>query len=885
MSAAIDTTKATGATITGIENVVLTSNAAIKSDASKWTGATSITSLGGATELTAAATTNVNATSTGDVSVSGGNSVTATASAGKVTIADAAGAVAVTTVAQAGNNVAVDGGTSVAVTAAGVTTGTVTVGATTAPTGAVAVSVAGDYTDGTALAIGATKVTGGSSVSVSQASGITAAEIKAALNDKTNETVTQGAVTVTGTSTTTTVTVTQEAARTKADSKTGADGLGVIGVAVGDVTVYDVNRASTTKAGAISSVSLTNFGAAEINSGALAVLTLSGKGATVDADTLGALAKGANTTLALNLNGFTSSGVVEIDADITTLNVTGSSASSKLAELKATGVTALNISGDKAVTLTAQTTDTAVITSTNTAGVTLGTALATGSQFVGAAGADTITLTTSFTKAHSMGGGDDTVNYASAGKGGSVNFGDGSNDALVIASADAATADDTTALNSTFTNFEVLALSDALGAATTLNIDTLGGVSKIVLSKGGADAATAVLDNLASGATIDTRSTSTGFVAQVKGALTGTADVVNVKLTNSTAATVGFGSVTAANVETVTLATVDTGTSANVAATIDTVTLVATSATSVTVSGNNGLNLTNTGNTAITNFNASGVVADTAPDADGNAIDTAANLGVTFTSANTSTKATVTITGGDGNDTLTGNASKDVIVGGAGNDTIDGASGDDTISGGAGNDALTGGSGDDTIDGGAGNDTITGGLGADSVTLGTGRDTAVFADGDSTAAAPDTVNGFGLTSAAIDSTLVAVDLTGTNFGTSKAGGTEVDRLDLAGVVIEANVTTAAGQAAGVTYSIADGILTLGGAGASAIDTLGEWLTEASAIASASTETLAFQFGGDTYVFQNGTADTLVKLAGITGVAGLAVADASTDAGANYILIG
>ena len=49
-----------------------------------------------------------------------------------------------------------------------------------------------------------------------------------------------------------------------------------------------------------------------------------------------------------------------------------------------------------------------------------------------------------------------------------------------------------------------------------------------------------------------------------------------------------------------------------------------------------------------------------------------------------------------------------------------------------------------------------------------------------------------------------------------------------GIAVEAN-GTGAGSAAGVTYTVTSGILTLSGAGASGVDTLGEWLTEANAM--------------------------------------------------------
>jgi S-layer protein len=141
-------------------------------------------------------------------------------------------------------------------------------------------------------------------------------------------------------------------------------------------------------------------------------------------------------------------------------------------------------------------------------------------------------------------------------------------------------------------------------------------------------------------------------------------DVLNLGLTGNVGSVVAYGTVTAANVETVNITATDSATAGSAAA-INTLTLAATGATSVVVTGNNGLTLTNTNNVLITNFNASGVVAN------GTAtVDTAANLAVTFASANVTAAANVSITGGDGNDTLTGSIAKDTINGGAGIDFI-----------------------------------------------------------------------------------------------------------------------------------------------------------------------------------------------------------------------
>ncbi|QJY32164.1 calcium-binding protein [Diaphorobacter sp. JS3050] len=324
---------------------------------------------------------------------------------------------------------------------------------------------------------------------------------------------------------------------------------------------------------------------------------------------------------------------------------------------------------------------------------------------------------------------------------------------------------------------------------------------------------------------------------------------------SKTGGVLAAGTVTAAGVETINITAADASTATGgSAAVIHTATLTANEATKVTVSGNNGLTLTATGSTKVTTFDASGVVAN------GTAgLDTAANLAVTYTSLNDTTTANVTITGGAGDDVLTGGAAKDAI------------------------------------NGGAGNDIINGGLGLDAITVGNGRDIVQITNNDDNTAgdiigsgtsAADTITGFGLVSTGI----TGADLsTNAKIQAYTAAGANLTVLNLdvtaddAGVgaganqalAVEANAT-GAGQAAGVTYTVTNGILTLGGAGAAAVDTLGEWLVEAAAVAATAGDVLGFQFGSDTYVFaQNGTADVLVQLVGVAGSSLVEVSGATT----------
>ncbi|UWR47352.1 calcium-binding protein (plasmid) [Phaeobacter inhibens] len=91
------------------------------------------------------------------------------------------------------------------------------------------------------------------------------------------------------------------------------------------------------------------------------------------------------------------------------------------------------------------------------------------------------------------------------------------------------------------------------------------------------------------------------------------------------------------------------------------------------------------------------------------------------------------ITGGAGADTLFGgNGDDGNLDGGDGDDVVNGGAGDDTLLGNTGNDTLRGGDGDDDLDGGAGADELRGGAGDDSVNGGAGADMMYVSLGDDT---------------------------------------------------------------------------------------------------------------------------------------------------------
>ena len=590
----------------------------------------------------------VNATSGGAITLNttagGFTSVTTlntnTSGAAQTITAGSTQAVTATALLVGANNLAVDGGSSVKVAASGVTTGTTTVGAATAAAGDVSVTVAGTQVGATT--VGAVAVTGGKTVSVTVSD----------VNTTVNTTATQSAVTVTGDANTTSVTVNQDKAVTASAT--------VAGKANGAVTIADVNAASGTAAGKIASVTLGSYGNSTIDSSAIATVNLSGTGGTLGIGRGALTATPTSNTLALNVSGLTGGAITDSEAGaddgFTTINLASTGTASTIADLIAADATTLNISGDAKVTLTAQTlASVTAITVTNTAGASLGTALATGVTFTGGVGADTISIGAT-TKAITLGAGNDTVTVSSAtlGAGGSVNGGDGTDTLVANVNGSAFSADPA------FGGFETLRVA---GAAAQGSHNANGFTALEVGALAGATTFTNVAVNTGLTVLATTGAATTVTLANA----TGTTDVFNLTLSSSAA--IAANTVTLAGIETVNIAVLDTNSTAHV----DTLTLAATSAKSVVVTGNAGLTLVNTGNTAITNFDASAV--------------TGTGSAVTFTSVNATIGENVTIKTGAGADVITTTATaNDTVVSGSGADSITYEGGLDVFTGGAGAD-------------------------------------------------------------------------------------------------------------------------------------------------------------------------------------------------------
>lgn len=117
------------------------------------------------------------------------------------------------------------------------------------------------------------------------------------------------------------------------------------------------------------------------------------------------------------------------------------------------------------------------------------------------------------------------------------------------------------------------------------------------------------------------------------------------------------------------------------------------------------------------------------------------------------------------------------------------------------------------------------------------------------------------------------------------GGANVDFLNVQGtaalVAAAADTNVAAhvtGGAGTTTASIsAKGIITLAGTNTASVDTIAEWVLIANAMTTGEDKVSAFEFGGNTYVFEQGTADDLVELTGVTGVTGIVILGSSVAA--------
>jgi len=697
--------------VANIQTATLSSGSTVGGDASSWTGLTNLT-----------------------VSEVGGSAGTGlkTATTTAVTVTDSA---------QAGGDITVNGGTSVTVTSTGATAGgDIVVGTTTAPTGAVVISRA---TTG-AVTAGAITEAGGTTVSITQTA-----------NNAVNTTQTNGTVSVTGGASTTSVTVNNTAAATASAT--------VAGINVNSVAITDVNGASTTKAGTITSITVSGYSTLGISDNALTTLSVANGTGNIIIDNSG-LTTPTNKTLGLTVNGLTG-GTLD-DADIyTTLNVTTTGANSTLANITEGAVATLTVAGTKGLTLTSTAGLTALktVTVTGSAGITadlsaatvtaIDTSATTGASkvtvdgskatFTGGAGADTVTTTAAtVSKAISLGAGDDSLTLGGAAAPTAALSGGAGTDTLTMGAALAATASGSASFAGLVTGFERLTLTGATNQ--TIDLAVLGNFNYVTTSGGNG----LTLSNLNSGGTLALTGAGTAYTIGNSAFASGTSDTVNLGLTDGSGAGVSFAAtgITASGVENFVITTADT--QATPTGTFnDLVTVLGNSAKTITVSGNAGLTLT-AASTALTSVDASGITGTTTGGFSwtSGALAAAATVKGSVAGANTvdasaATGGAVTYTGGTGNDVFTATNGKanvvtlgdgtnsatvssgnNTITGGTGADTVIATTGNNTVTLGNGANAFTATSGNNTYTGGTGVDTVTVGGGLNVLTLGTGAD-------------------------------------------------------------------------------------------------------------------------------------------------------------------
>lgn len=538
--------------------------------------------------------------------------------------------------------------------------------------------------------------------------------------------------------------------------------------------------------------------------------------------------------------------------------------------------------------------------SANTGGVTLVGTTYTGTEAVAAAapglaitggsGNDSISVDGVASAVVNAGAGDDTVTLTTAhAAGAKIGGGDGAADRIVLTSAMADALDaqttDGTALRATLTGFEQIGITGALAA--NFNVAQAGGYNYLALlgDVAGANNAAVDVSGFTSGATVEFRNAGDQTAALnvvMTGAAESTTDVLNLKLNANLASNdnfdvragvTGINNVNIAANDRVNSVLDDDQAAANAKDNTpdDGYTVFLTNATNVnniTITGSSLVNLTsaNSGNT----LNALKLV------------DASASTGnFTFSLAGFTGTERAEIKGSQGTNDITG---------------------DDAAFG-------------EKITGGAKADVINGGAGADDVTGNGGRDSFTFAVADSgrTAATVDQISDFGKVTVAATAAEVTAMNTVANFqaAATAKGGDNADVLDLTGgTIASAGTVLGSANVAGSTLiddlegidatsleftgkeinlSVTKGVVTLSGADKALVDTLAEWVVVANKAAETANESVAFEFGGNTYVFQQVTPagvadDFLVELTGVTGVTGVVLAGGAVAAAAGDIFI-
>lgn len=403
------------------------------------------------------------------------------------------------------------------------------------------------------------------------------------------------------------------------------------GTAVGASTATNALQVALTNVGITNSTSglALNFTDTALAGAADALtLTLSGAGnsstsPTVTIDTATTTVTNQYETINLVSNGSATNYVTlaETGAEgtaLATLNVSGS-ANVTVATLPVTSATSFKIDASTAAGNVNVTTQAANNTTT----------------FIGGAGNDRVVFAaTNFTTADSVNGGSGTDTLAVA-------------DAAPFAAVP--------------TNLTSIERIEFTATAPTQNLALVGnGITSFIES--GTGGAIALTNNLSTYSHTLSGATPTSFAAAIT--VDTVADTLNVTLQNS-----DLGTLTATNYETVNLTSSKSGAGVLSGGANVITTLTNDAGTTINVTGDANLTITNA-------LAAAGTV---------NASSFTGNLSVS-TAAGASA-----VTGGSGNDTIVGGntiAATDVLIGGAGNDTITGGQGADIVTGGAGADVF-----------------------------------------------------------------------------------------------------------------------------------------------------------------------------------------------------
>lgn len=497
----------------------------------------------------------------------------------------------------------------------------------------------------------------------------------------------------------------------------GASGAGNTDVLAGALVVSDTGSATTDTAtisnkavDSTTGLNLDVFNGQDLTSNGYENLVINtgsiSAGPEQDIGTLTITPDTATAAVSLTLSG---TNAIEIATSVTTTS---------------TGLLTINASG-----LTAQAAGTATLTIASTSSGTGGTQNITGSAgddsivtgnfastISGGAGDDTIT---GGTTADSLlgGAGDDVITGTSGAD--TVSGGDGDDTITVGAGSvnvDGGAGDDTVNVGATLTSGDTVvggAGTDTLEITAAVTTGTVGArvsgfevlsttATAQVMSNFTNNTFTEVVQAAGGNGTLsitNASSTFTKLVSNEADALVtsfsrladGAADSLTVVAGDAIIAT---SALTASGEETIIIDASDFG--------VDLDLVTATSLTTLTVEGDNAIDIDAQAATGLATINAAGVTGTAALSIDASDSTSA----VTFTGGTTT--GTTTLTTGSGSDLITAGAATAVlnVTTGLGNDTVIGNAGADIIVTGSGADSITGGNGADSITAGAGNDTI-----------------------------------------------------------------------------------------------------------------------------------------------------------------------------------